>query len=307
MGLAAKRRGLSCLIVEKGAICNTVFRFPQHMRFFSTADLLEFPGIPFAIDGDKPLASEVLNYFTRIAISSQLSVSTFERVVAVKKVGDEFRVTTSKRLLNAPNIVFAVGTYDHPNLLGVHGEDLPHVLHYYSGPHTYIGRKVLIVGGKNSAAEAALDLWRKGAHVTIVHRADTLNEQSIKYWILPDLKNRIEDGAIEFLANTVVSRIENERVEVRNPNGTQWIENDDVLALTGYHPDYEFLAGCGIEFEGAARSPIHNPETLETNIPGLFIAGVVNAGANPSRIFIENSRHHGEMILNCIGMSAVRG
>lgn len=300
VGLAAQKHGLKFLLIDKGAICNTIYRFPQSMRFFSTADLLEFPGLPLSVEADKPRAYEVLNYFTRIALSLELPIKTYETVQSIKRESENFVLHGATTNFQAKNVVLATGTYDHPNRLDIPGEDLPHVSHYYDGPHRYASRNVVIVGGKNSAAEAALDLYRRGANVTMIHRSDSLRESSIKYWILPDLKNRFEEGAISYHWNAVVTKIEARRICLNKPSGEEWIAADDVLLLTGYQPDYAFLHDIGLQVSGEKRAPMHDPNTLETNIPGLYVAGVLTVGADPSKVFIENARHHGDMILNHI-------
>lgn len=303
VGLEAQRRGLKALLVEQGAICNTIYRFPQHMRFFSTADLLEFPGIPLVIQGDKPRSFEVLNYFTRIAVAANLPIATHERVLKLTHAGEQFFVQTERRELRSRAVVIATGTYDHANLLDVPGEELDKVSHYYSGPQPYIGTDVLVVGGKNSAAEAALELWRAGARVTLVHRGESLRESSIKYWILPDLKNRLAERAIAHSWDTTITRIEPDRVLLHMPDGERWIANDFVLALTGYHPDYRLLEQCGIRTEGEQRAPVLDSASLESGVPGLYVAGVLSAGADPSRVFVENSRHHGRVIVDHLAES----
>lgn len=298
VGLAAQRAKLNFVLFDKGALCNTIYRFPQQMRFFSTADLLEFPGLPFAIEGDKPRAFEVLNYFTRIALTANLPLRTYEAVQTVMRTADHFLVQSTRAHYQAHAVVLATGTFDQPNRLGIAGEDLPHVTHYYSGAHPFTGRRVVVVGGKNSAAEAALELYRRGAHVTLIHRAASMREASIKYWILPDLKNRISAGAIAHRWNATVKSIEAARIELDVAGECEWLAADDVLLLTGYQPDFEFLEQCGISCVGERGAPAHNLDTLESNVPGLYIAGVLTAGADPSKVFIENARHHGELIVN---------
>lgn len=290
------KRGLDTLLIDKGTICNTIYHFPERLKFFSTADLLEFPGVPMIISGDKPTRHEAMNYFTRLALANKLPIATFETVSEISKRNDEFHVRTNRRSLRAKWVVLATGTYDFPNLLNVPGEEFDKVSHYHTSPQPYIGRKVLVVGGKNSAVEAALELYRAGADVTMLHRAE-LRTVSIKYWLLPDILNRLEEGVINHFWNSSVQKIEQDRVLTLTPNGEQWIENDFVLALIGYHPDWDFLKGVGMDCSGEAGAPVHDPETLESNIPGIYIAGVLTSGANPSKVFIENSRHHGEMIV----------
>ncbi|HEY3294480.1 MAG TPA: YpdA family putative bacillithiol disulfide reductase [bacterium] len=302
VGRAARRAGLRFLILEKGAICNTIFHFPERMTFFSTADLLEFPDAPMVISGDKPNRHEVMSYFTKIALKEEMPVSTFEAVSSIRRVDDHFEVQTSKRCLAAGAVVLATGSYDCPNLLHVPGEDLPNVSHYYHSSQPYIGKRVMIIGGRNSAVETALDLYRQGAQVTVVHRGAfdygaSLDESGIKYWLLPDFLNRLKEEKIAHFWNSSVLRIEPERVLLRTSKGERWVDNDFVLALIGYHPDYALLERAGVEFGGAAQAPASDPATLETNVPGLYVAGVVTGGKDHRKVFIENSRRHGELII----------
>ena len=299
VGIAAVKQGLDVLLIDKGTICNTIYHFPERMKFFSTADLLEFPGVPMVIGGDKPTRAEALNYFTRLALINKLPVATHERVESIAKQSGEFIIGTNRRTLRSKHVVLATGTFDHPNRLDVPGEDLENVSHYFSSTQPYVGKKALVIGGKNSAAEAALELYRAGAEVTILHRGE-LQRASIKYWILPDLLNRLQEGVIKYYWHSSVLEIERERVRIQTPEGERWIESDFVLALTGYHPDYDFLKRAGVDCLGDKMAPAHNSETLETNVKGLFVAGVLTSGTDPSKVFIENSRHHGEMIVKTL-------
>lgn len=297
VALAAKRRGVRALMLERGSLCNTIFRFPERMSFFSTAELLEFEGIPLIISGPKPTKREVLDYFTRIVLANNLTFVSDCQVFQVKGVDSIKVVSTSKGDFTAEAVVLATGSYDQPNLLGIPGELLPHVSHYFSSSHPFIGKNVVVVGGKNSAAEAALELCRRGAHVTLVHRNSALSP-SIKYWIRPDLENRIQEGAIRLHVNARLTEIRSGSVTVLQNQKQFDLEADAVFLLTGYNPDYKWLESIGVKVEGQAELPVHDPETLESGVQGVYLAGVLLAGRETSRVFIENSRTHGETILN---------
>ncbi len=297
VALEAKRCGVRALLLDRGSLCNTIYNFPDRMLFFSTAELLEFPGIPLVAEGAKPSRREVLDYFTRIVISNYLPFLTDCAVRSIERVDKGFVVRTSHGDFTAISVVLATGSYDQPNLLNIPGESLPHVSHYYKDAHPHIGKNVVIVGGKNSAAESALELLRSGARVTLIHRGKTLSP-SIKYWIRPDLDNRIREGGIDLHLNSRLIEICEHSVKC-DTNGIQMeIPTDAVFLLTGYNPDYAWLRSIGIEFSGDAEIPVHDPGTLETNVPGIYVAGVLVAGRETSRVFIENSRRHGVKILS---------
>ncbi|MDZ7265948.1 MAG: YpdA family putative bacillithiol disulfide reductase [candidate division KSB1 bacterium] len=296
-GIAAQRSGLSALIVEKGALTNALCHFPRNMRFFSTPELLEIGDIPFIISGDKPTRTDALNYYRRVAQHYDLRLHLYEKVLRITKAADTFIVSSAAADYQAGSVVIATGYYDHPNLLNVPGEDLPKVSHYYTEPFPFFRRKVAVIGGKNSAVEAALDLYRHGAQVTLIHRGPEIR-QSVKYWILPDILNRIQEGSIAARFNTRVVQITHDALLLQNQTGeTETLANDFVFALTGYHPDYAFLQACGIEIIGGENCPRHDPATFETNVPGLYVAGVVAAGGNGNKIFIENGREHAGVIM----------
>lgn len=297
VALEAKRRGVRALMLERGYLCNTIYHFPDRMLFFSTAELLEFPGIPLVAEGAKPSRREVLDYFTRIVLSNDLPFLTDCHVTGIETQDSQKLVRTSIGDFKANAVVLATGSYDQPNLLNIPGESLPHVSHYYRDAHPYIGKRVVIVGGKNSAAEAALELHRSGAEVILVHRERTLSP-SIKYWIRPDLDNRIREGSIELRVNTRLVEIQRNKVVIESEGTISDLEADAVFLLTGYNPDYGWLGTLGLEFVGSAELPIHNPDTLESNVPDIYVAGVLIAGRETSRVFIENSRTHGEKILS---------
>ncbi|MBK6910160.1 MAG: YpdA family putative bacillithiol disulfide reductase [bacterium] len=296
VALEAKRRGVAALLVERGALCHTLYRFPERMTYFSTAELLEFAGIPLVCAGAKPTKREVLDYFTRIVTSFRLPFETDCAVTGLRRESDQWIVSSSRGEWRCRAVVLATGSYDQPNLLYVPGEHLPHVSHYFESAHPFIGKQVIIVGGKNSAAEAALELYRAGAHVTLIHRGAGVSP-SVKYWIKPDLENRIRDGEIRALYHAQIAAIEAGIVKVRIGERDQDLSADAVLLLTGYQPDYEWLRRMGFEFEGEADLPVHDPLTLESNLPGVYFAGVLLAGRQASRVFIENSREHGARIL----------
>ena len=299
-GIEAARKNLNYLILEKDCLTNSVFHFPTEMRFFSTPELLEIGGVPFVISGEKPSRQDCLNYYRRVAESFKLRIQLFEKVEQIRHRDGGFEVTSSQKSYSAKNVVIATGFYDHPNPIGIPGEQLPKVSHYYSEAHPFFRRRVAIIGGKNSAVEAALDLFRHGAEVTIIHRGDDFGK-SVKYWILPDIQNRVKDGAIKALFNTRVTRITEDAVYVVNGTAAeQRVENDFVFAMTGYHPDYEFLRSAGIDSE--QQKACFDPETFETNVPSLYIAGVAGAGKGANTLFIEHGREHAKKIVAHIAM-----
>ena len=310
VAIAAEKAGLSCEIVEKGVLVNSVYHFPHGMTFFTTPELLEIGGLPFVTPYEKPTRLEALKYYRRVVDTFGLRVSLGEKVVAVERDGDSFRVTSEPdgsdtpgssagRVRRARNVVFATGYYDHPNRLGVPGEDLPHVSHYYDEPHPFYRKRVVVVGGKNSAAIAALELYRAGAAVTLVHRRDSLSV-SIKYWIRPDIKNRIKEGAIAARFETRVVEITPDHVTVEGPDGREEIEADAVFLLTGYHPDPDLLATLGVRIEEGLLKPEHDPDSFETNVPGIYLAGSIVSGRDTNLTFIETGRFHGAAVVRSI-------
>ena len=304
--IAAKQRGLDYVVVEKGVLVNSIFKFPTHMVFFTTPELLEIGGLPLVTPYDKPMRLESLRYYRRVVDTYALQISFHEEVIAIEREDEGgatvFAVTTRtsrgvKRVRQARAVVLAIGYYDLPNYLGVPGEDLPHVSHYYTDAHPYYRQRVVVVGGKNSAAEAALELFRGGAHVTLIHRHATLGD-SIKYWVRPDIENRIKEGSIHARFETTVCEIRTTDVVVRRADGTrEEIPADGVFLLTGYHPDAELMKAAGIQVEPETLAPAMNPDTFETNVPNLFLAGGCVAGKATGNIFIENGRFHGEKII----------
>lgn len=299
-GIAAKAAGLTYLIVERGCLVNSLYRYPQNMTFFSTSERLEIGEIPFVSTSPKPKRAEALEYYRRIQQQFQLNIRLFEEVTMVNKLGDRFSVSTSKTTYSARYVVVATGFYDIPCLLNIPGEELPKVSHYYNDPHYYAGQRVVVIGASNSSIDAALETYRKGADVTLVVRGDQIGRR-VKYWVRPDIENRIANGEIRALFSSRLTEIRPSEVDILTPDGGITMENDFVLALTGYQPDFAFLEKIGITLAtDPSRAPYHNPETMETNIPGLFIAGVVCGGMNTHLWFIENSRMHAQQIVNHI-------
>ncbi len=299
--IAAKQRGLDYAIVEKGVLVDAIFHFPTHMVFFTTPELLEIGGLPLITPYDKPTRLEALRYYRRVVDTYGLQVAFHEEVVEIERDAGVFVVTTedgagNRRAREARAVVLAIGYYDLPNYLGIPGEDLPHVSHYYTEAHPYYRQRVVIVGGRNSAAEAALELYRAGASVTLVHRHATLGD-TIKYWVRPDIDNRIKEGSVAARFDTRVVEISRTAVTVENAAGREEIPADAVFLLTGYRPDVDLMRRAGINCDRETLAPELNPETFETNVPNLFIAGGAIAGRNTGSIFIENGRFHGERII----------
>jgi bacillithiol disulfide reductase len=305
VAIAAREAGLDYEVVEKGALVNSIFRFPRAMTFFTTPDLLEIGGLPFVTPYEKPTQWEALRYYRRVADTYALRIALGEEVREVTRDGACLRLVTrlerggEERVRRARNVALATGYYDHPNRLGVPGEDLPHVSHYYDEPHPFYRKRVVVVGGKNSAAIAALELARAGAAVTLVHRRERLAE-SIKYWIRPDIENRIKDGAVLARFSTRVVEIRRDHVVLEGTDGRSEVPADAVFLLTGYHPDADLFRRAGVRVDEETLRPELDPATLQSNVPGLYLAGSVVSGRETSRIFIENGRFHGETIVKAI-------
>src|SRR6202158_5787139 len=298
--IEAQKAGFKALIVDKGCLVNSIYRYPSNMVFFTTPELLEIGDIPFTTALAKPTRLEALEYYRRVTEHYRLHVRQYEWVKTITGGDGKFRVTTTDRQsaihdYRARKIVVATGYYDLANIIGIPGEDLDKVFHYYREPHPYYDADVVVIGGKNSAAEAALDLWRHGARVTLVHR-DPQMHHHVKYWVRPDIENRIKAGEIVARFNSTVQEIGPDFVVLRTPSGPQRLKNDFVFALTGYHPDYDFLRSVGIELSEQQMRPVCDPENLESNIPGIYVAGVIVAGSRTNEIFIENGRFHGKLI-----------
>jgi len=298
--IEAQRVGLRVLVLDKGCLVNSLFHYPANMTFFTTPELLEIGEIPFATANMKPSRPEALEYYRRVTEKFELKVLQYHWVKTVIGEDNNFRVTATDRSggihdFEARKIIVATGYYDLPNLLNIPGEDLPKVNHYYREPHPYYDSDVLVIGGKNSAAIAALELWRHGARVTLVYRGPQMHS-NVKYWIKPDIENRIKNREIAAYFKSCVTEIANDYVVIKTLQGSIELDNDFVFALTGYHPDYDFLQSLGIELSKEQCRPVCDPETLESNVPGIYVAGVIVAGAMTSEIFIENGRFHGKQI-----------
>jgi thioredoxin reductase (NADPH) len=298
--IEAQRAGLSTVLVDKGCLCNSLFHYPSNMTFFTTPELLEIGDMPFSSPNQKPSRNEALEYYRKVAEHYQLEMRLYQTVSSLTGEDGDFVITTvdrfaRQRVYAARKVILATGYYDLPNYLEVPGEELPKVLHYYHDPHPYYDQHVVVIGGKNSAAIAALDLWRHGAHVTLVHRGAAMHHH-VKYWILPDINNRIKNGEVTAYFSSSVTSIAKDSVELLTPKGLVTLDNDFVFALTGYHPDFDFLAAVGVQIEGKDRCPACDPQSLESNIPGLYLAGVIVAGMRTNEIFIENGRFHGRQI-----------
>lgn len=300
--IAAERAGLDYLVLEKGALANSIYHFPVNMTFFSTSILLEIGDTPFISHGDKPTRREALEYYRRLQQGFGLKVRTYETVQGMQRQADGFyRIHTDKAEYRAHSVVVATGFYDTPRLMGVPGEGLPKVKHYYDDAHPYVGQKLLVVGAANSACQAALETWRKGAEVAMAIRDDKIYK-GVKYWIKPDIENRIAEGSIKAYFNSTVKEILPREAVLQTPEGLLTIENDWVLAMTGYLPNYALLESLGLEIpREEPRIPVHNPETLEASLPNVYLAGVVCAGMETNKLFIENTRDHGEVIIRQVG------
>jgi len=303
-GIELRRRGLSPVIFDKGCVVNSLYNYPTNMVFFTTPELLEIGDIPMTSLNEKPGRVEALKYYRRVADHYQLDIHQYEKVERIDGHDNHFTVRTTAREGGARSyrvrkVILATGYYDRPNLLNVPGEDLPKVIHYYKEAHPYYDHDVVVIGGKNSAAIAALELYWTGARVTLVHRDAALSDR-IKYWILPNIENRIKNGEVKAYFNSSVTQIRPKEVDIQTPEGEITIKNDFVFAMTGYHPDIEFLAAHGITFDEQTRRPWTDPETLESARKGIHLAGVIVAGMQTNEIFIENGRFHGEQIAKAL-------
>ncbi len=304
-GIEAKRQGLDVVIIDKGALINSFLGYPNNLEFFSTPELMEIGDHPFPTSRYKPTREEAIEYYRRVAQAEALSVRLYERVLRLEGNDGVFTVITDKDTIVCRKVVAAVGFFDVPNRLEVPGEDLDKVTHYYQEPYTYTRQKVAIIGAKNSAAKVALDCYRHGAEVTLIHRGAELSDR-IKYWIKPDLENRIKEGTIRAFFNTTLAAIEKDHLVLNTPDGQVTVENDWVLAMTGYRPDYALLDALGIAIDtDDARTPIYDAETFETNRPGLYLAGTVCGGLRTGRWFIENGRFHAGQIMKHIAHGTV--
>ena len=298
--LEAKKNNLSYVIIEKGTIVNSLYNYPLYMRFFSTAEKLEIDEIPFISASPKPGRQDALEYYQGIARQKNLNINLYEKVVHISKAGEIFEITTSKSKYYAKSIIISTGFYDIPNLMNIRGEDLEKVKHYYTEPYPYAKQKIVVVGSSNSSVDAALETYRKGAEVTMIIRHSEISK-NVKYWVKPDIENRIAEGNIKAHFNSELIEIkENSVIFKDEKDEIREIENDFVLAMTGYLPDFDFLKKTGIDLQGECLNPVYHPETMETNIPNLYLAGVVCGGKDTHLWFIENSRIHAEMIVKNI-------
>lgn len=302
--IECQKRGLETVIIEKGCLTNSIYNYPTHMVFFTTPELLEIGDIPMTSLGEKPTRAEALKYYRRVAQHYRLDIRQYERVEAISGHDRQFEITTTDRLgclrrYPARQVVLATGYYDIPNRLNVPGEELDKVLHYYREPHPYYDHDVAVIGGKNSAAIAALELYWTGARVTLIHRGPALSDH-VKYWIKPNVENRIHNGEIKAYFNSRVTAIRPDAIDIQTPTGEVVLKNDFVLALIGYSPDLAFLNAAGITLDPTTRRPRTDPATLESERPGVYLAGVVVAGMHTNEIFIENGRFHGKLIAEAI-------
>jgi thioredoxin reductase (NADPH) len=316
--IAAKKRGLDYIVLEQGVLVNSIYRFPPQMVFFTTPELLEIGGLPFVSPYEKPTRAEALRYYRAVVDTYDLQIAYDEKVLSVRPEPEEallareqtlFTVETRssrgvRRPRTARTVLFAIGYYDHPVWLNIPGENLSHVHHYYSEAHPYYRQRVLVVGGGNSAAESALEMFRAGAHVTLVHRASEL-KSTIKYWVRPDIENRIKEGSIAARFQSCVSEIRPTSAVIKGPGGEEEIPADAVFLLVGYRADTALMADAGVELT-PREGPTYDAETFETNVPGLFVAGGALAGVDTGTVFIENGRFHGEKIVEVIARRASR-
>jgi len=299
-GLEAKKANLSYCIIEKGCLVNSLYNYPLNMTFFSTSEKLEIGGIPFVSISNKPRRPEALEYYRRVATSNNLNIHLQEEVKSVTPLGDHYEITSTKRTYIARYVIIATGFYDIPVMMNIPGEELPKVTHYYKDPHFYAMQKVVVVGASNSAIDAALETYRKGAEVTLVVRGPEIGKR-VKYWVRPDIENRIKEGAIKAYFNSTLSAIRDKEVDIQTPEGKITIPNDYVIAMTGYQPNCAFLSSVGIKLsDDEKQQPTYNPETMETNMPNIFLAGVICGGMETHVWFIENSREHAVLIIRAI-------
>jgi thioredoxin reductase (NADPH) len=311
--LEAQAKGIDYVILEKGCLVNSLYHYPSGMTFFSTSERLEIGSIPFVSNNVKPVRMEALEYYRRVALSREVNIRLFETVEHIKPLTEtagargagstkagKYLVTTSKGKYQAGHIIIATGFYDIPNLMNIPGEQLPKVKHYYHEPHPYAFQKVVVVGSANSAVDAALETYRKGADVTMIIQGSAIGER-VKYWVKPDIENRIKEGSIKAYFHSHLSAISELTVTIRTPEGPVTIDNDWVLAMTGYQPNFAFLESIGIKLSNdSLRLPFYNHETMETNMPNIYLAGVVCGGMNTHKWFIENSRIHASQIIGAI-------
>lgn len=299
-GIEAKKAGLKYVIIEKGPLVNSLYNYPLNMTFFSTSERLEIGGVPFMSINPKPTRPEALEYYRRVATAYELNIRLFEKVVNIEKKDGLFNISTSKQYYTAKNIIIATGFYDIANKMNIPGEELPKVTHYYRDPHYYAFMNVLVVGANNSSVDVALEAWRKGAHVTMVIRQDEIGRR-VKYWVKPDIENRIKEGSIKAYFHSELKAIREQEVDIQTPEGMITIPNDFVLAMTGYMPNFDLLRMAGVQLsDDFVCAPSYDPETMETNEKGVYLAGVVCGGMDTHSWFIENSREHAPKIVQSI-------
>ena len=299
-GLEAKKRNLNYLIIEKGPLVNSLYHYPTNMTFFSTSEKLEIDKIPFISNSPKPTKREALEYYRRIATSNNLHINLFEKVEKVEKQNNNYQITSSKSTYTCKNIIVATGFYDIPNKLNIVGEELTKVSHYYHDPHYYSGQNVAIIGASNSSVDAALEIFRKGGNVTMIVRGKEIGDR-VKYWVRPDIVNRIEEGSIKAYFESELKEIRENEIDIATPSGNLTLKNDFVLALTGYQPNFAFLNSMGITLSDKEKKiPTYDSQTMETNQKGIYLAGVICGGLETHKWFIENSRIHAKMIMEDI-------
>jgi thioredoxin reductase (NADPH) len=299
-GIEARKADLNYLILDKGCLVNSIYHYPLNMTFFSTSDRLEIGNVPFVSHGPKPNRFEALEYYRRVCMHYDLNVQLYERVESVNQSNTGFDLITQKGSYHTKSLILSLGFYDLPYLLDVPGENFPKVKHYYDEPHPYFAQKIVVVGAANSAVDVALETWRKGAEVSMVIRESSIRE-SVKYWVKPDIENRIKESSITAYFNSTIIEIKKDSVRIQTPEGEKEIENDFVLAMTGYQPPFDFMKSMGIQFQDDEfHTPVYNEVTMETNVPGIYLAGVVCGGLKTNKWFIENSRVHAEMIVKAI-------
>jgi putative YpdA family bacillithiol system oxidoreductase len=298
--LECKKTGLNYIVIEKGTLTNSLFNYPLNMSFFSTSEKLELDEIPFISNNPKPSRNEALEYYRRVATSNKLCINLYEKILSVEKTENHFNIVSEKNIYKAKNVIVSTGFYDIPKTLDVPGEELPKVMHYYKEAHPFVMQKVVVVGASNSSVDAALEVWRKGGEVTMVIRGKEIGDR-VKYWVKPDIENRIKEGSIKAYFNAEIEKITETEVFINTPNGKEILKNDFVIALTGYKPDFDFLKKLGVQFsEDENKLPQYNPQTMETNVKGLYLAGVICGGMETHKWFIENSRIHSKLITKSI-------
>ncbi|MFC7444550.1 YpdA family putative bacillithiol disulfide reductase [Mesoflavibacter profundi] len=294
--LECKKNNWNYLVIEKGALTNSLFNYPLNMTFFSTSEKLEIDNIPFISNNPKPTRNEALEYYRRVTTSNNLNINLYEEVKTITKTNKYFEISTNKNNYSAKQVIIATGFYDIPNLLNIPGEELPKVFHYYKEAHPFTLQNIAIVGASNSSVDAALEIYRKGGNVTMIVRGETIGER-VKYWVRPDILNRIEEGSIKAYFNSEITSIDTDFIEIKTPEGNKKLPNDYVVALTGYQPNFKFLEHVGIKFsEDEKHIPNYNPDTMESNVEGLYLAGVICGGMETHKWFIENSRIHAKLI-----------